>query len=54
MGGDDLEDLRRDVVLKYIEKGIEMRIPLYRNEDGVVINTADIPSEVEIIHIKIG
>lgn len=53
LGGDDLESIRRDAVLRYIENGIEMKIPLTRKDNEVVINTADIPSEVEFIHIKL-
>jgi len=55
VGGSDLEEIKRDCILPYIENGVEIPIPIKGNDLSwkKVIKVADIPKEVDEIIIEI-
>lgn len=55
VGGEDLEDIKEDAILKYIENGIEVKFPKQVSpiEGKITIKTSDIPKEVDEIIITL-
>ena len=50
--GENLEDIRRDKILKYLEDGIQINIPLIRETaSSIIINIDDIPAGTDCIRI---
>lgn len=54
VGGDDLESIKRDSILKYIENGCEVEMPFkyFRNSE-VQIKVSEIPKNVDLIVVKL-
>ena len=54
VGGDDLEAIKRDSILKYIENGCEVAIPFthFRNSE-VQIKVSEIPKNVDLIVVRL-
>ncbi len=52
--GDDLEDYSKEHILESIENGVEVKLPLNenRNNGEIKIKISDIPSEVDVLVIK--
>jgi len=55
LGGDDLEDIKPECIVEYIEDGVEVPIPIHGDDLSYkkVIKVAEIPSEVDEIIIQI-
>lgn len=55
VGGDDLEDIKSEYILQYIENGVEVPLKTTGDHWGneVRIKTADIPKEVDEIVIRL-
>ena len=49
IGGDDLEDIVEDAILKYIENGVEMKMPLEYQNGKVFIKVKEIPVGCDLI-----
>jgi hypothetical protein len=47
--GDDLEDINSDAILKYIENGVQMKIPLEYENGKVFIRVKEIPVGCDLI-----
>jgi hypothetical protein len=47
--GDDLEDINSDSILKYIENGVQMKIPLEYENGKVFIRVKEIPVGCDLI-----
>ena len=54
IGGDDLEDVKPEYILKYLEYGVEVELPIVRLNNGYEkhIKVSDIPKGVDLIVIK--
>lgn len=54
LGGDDLEDIDDDYLLKYIENGVEVDMTFrYFKSSEVHIKVSEIPKEAELIIVKL-
>ena len=53
VGGDDLDDIKADCILEYIENGIEVPLKIGGNEWEKNINVSEIPKEVDTIIVKL-
>lgn len=56
VGGSNLEDIRSEHIIEYIENGIEVDLPLEKLDqygNGYIINTKEIPEEVDKIIVKL-
>ena len=55
LGGDDLEDIKTDCIIDYIQNGVEVdlktTVPQWRDE--IRIKVSEIPSEVDLIIVKL-
>lgn len=54
--GSDLEDYTKESVLKYIENGVQVELPIKRDDDNFykkIIKVSDIPKEVDIIVVEL-
>ena len=47
--GDDLEDINSDAILKHIENGVQMKIPLEYENGKVFIRVKEIPVGCDLI-----
>jgi hypothetical protein len=47
--GDDLEDINSDAILKYIENGVQMKMPLEYENGKVFIRVKEIPVGCDLI-----
>lgn len=52
IGGDDLEDIKREAILDYLENGISVEMPLRYFKNEVHIKVSEIPSNVDLIVVK--
>lgn len=46
VGGEDLEDIRNECIMDYIENGIEIPIKMQTKRNEIRIKVSDIPKEV--------
>lgn len=54
VGGDDLEAIKRNCILKYIENGCEVEMPFrYFRDSEVQIKVSEIPKSVDLIIVKL-
>ena len=54
LGGDDLEDIKRNCILIYLENGIEVPLNVdARYQDRIIIKVSEIPLNVDEIVISI-
>lgn len=54
LGGDDLEDIKAEAILGYLENGISVEMPFrYLRGSEVQINVSEIPSGVDLIVVKL-
>lgn len=54
IGGDDLEDIKSESILRYLENGIEVEMYFrYCSASEVQINVSEIPKEVDLIVVKL-
>jgi hypothetical protein len=53
LGGDDLEDIKREYILGYIQNGVEVPLKVKETMNEIIVNVADIPSSVETIIFRI-
>jgi hypothetical protein len=53
IGGDDLESINRTAIMKYIENGIAVDMPVENNGYQATINVSDIPAGVDLIMVKL-
>ena len=54
LGGDDLEDIKSEAILGYLENGVSIEMPFrYLRGSEVQINVSEIPSGVDLIVVKL-
>jgi hypothetical protein len=54
VGGDDLEDLKPESILQYLENGMNVDMPIKKTKQGEYhIKVSEIPSEVDLIVVKL-
>ena len=54
LGGDDLEDIKTEAILGYLENGVSVEMPFrYFRSSEVQINVSEIPSGVDLIVVKL-
>jgi hypothetical protein len=55
LGGDDLEDIRTDSIIEYIQNGVEVDLKTTGDQWGneIRIKVSEIPSEVDLIIVKL-
>lgn len=55
LGGEDLESIKKDCILQYIENGVE--VPLKTTGDvwgnGISIRVSELPADVDLIIVKL-
>ena len=53
--GDDLEDLKPEAILEYIQHGLETKLPKTTSKNGeeIRIKVSDIPKDVDVIIVKL-
>lgn len=54
-GGDNLEDIKKECILDYIQDGVEIPLDTHRNlkTKETIIKVSEIPKEVDEIVVKI-
>jgi hypothetical protein len=54
LDGDDLEDIKTDYIIKYIQNGVEVDLKTTGDPwgNGIRIKVSEIPSEVDLIIVK--
>ena len=54
LGGDDLEDIKSEAILGYLENGVSVEMPFrYFRDSEVQIKVSEIPSSVDLIVVKL-
>ena len=53
IGGDNLEDIQPTSILKFIENGVEMKMPLEYENETVFIRVKEIPVGCDLIIAKL-
>jgi hypothetical protein len=53
VGGEDLEDIRSECILDYIENGVEIPLVTIRQRNEIILKTVDIPKEVVEIRVTL-
>lgn len=54
LGGDDLEDIKPEAILGYLENGVSVEMPFrYFRGSEVHIKVSEIPKEVSLIVVKL-
>ena len=55
VGGDDLEDIKKEYIIEYIQNGIEVDLKTTSDRWGneIRIKVSEIPSEVDLIIVKL-
>jgi hypothetical protein len=53
INGEDIEDIRRDKMLNYLEDGIEVELKTQIKNDKIYIKVSEIPDHVDIIVVSL-